>query len=220
MFGTIGATIVLGWVGDALWASLVDRSPLALIALNSKPRYLLLTVNELEPWVYYPFATFRLLCHQAARVAGGRLVRPPAMHWAEQRSERGGRVVRWMERHFGRFGGLIIFITSNNVVCLLAGSSGFPLGWFMVLAVVGTLLRLYLIDLLGEAFTRPIDQFIGWVGDHRLPIVALSITIVVVGVWWERRSGGSQLDEFAELEAAMEDGTWEDAPDADGGDRG
>lgn len=150
-----------GWV--ALWASLVDRSPLALIALNSKPRYLLLTVNELEPWVYYPFATFRLLATKPLVWLVGAWYGPRAMRWAEQRSERGGRVVWWMERHFGRFGGLIIFITSNNVVCLLAGSSGFPLGWFMVLAVVGTLLRLYLIDLLGEAFTRPIDQFIGWV---------------------------------------------------------
>lgn len=211
VFGTIIATIVAGWVGDALWASLVDRSPVVLIALNAKPRYLLLTVNQLHPWVYYPFATFRLLATKPLVWLVGSWYGPRAMQWAERRSERGGRVVRWAERHFGRYGSLIIFITSNNVVCLLAGSSGYPLAWFMVLAVVGTMLRLWLIDLLGEAFTRPIDQFIGWVGDHRLPIVALSITVVVVGIWWERRSGGSEFDEFAELEAAMEDQDWSGA---------
>ena len=57
VIGAIGATIVLGWIGDAFWASLVDRNPLALILLNAKPRYLLLTVNDLDPWVYYTVAT-------------------------------------------------------------------------------------------------------------------------------------------------------------------
>lgn len=205
VFGVIGATIVAGWVGDALWASLVDRSPLTLIALNSKPRYLLLTVNELQPWVYYPFATFRLLATKPLVWLVGSWYGPRAMEWAERRSPRGGRVVRWMERHFPRYGALIVLITSNNLVCLLCGSTGFPLVWFMVLAIGGTLVRLWLIDLLGEAFTKPIDQFVGWVGDHRLPIVIASITLVVVGIWWERRHGGSELDEFAALEHAMED---------------
>ena len=56
VFGAIGAAIVLGWIGDAFWASLVDRSPLTLLLLNAKPRYQILTVNELDalgvptPW--------------------------------------------------------------------------------------------------------------------------------------------------------------------------
>ena len=54
VFGTIGATIVLGWIGDALWASLVDRHPLTLILLNAKPRYLVLTVNALDGLTYTP----------------------------------------------------------------------------------------------------------------------------------------------------------------------
>lgn len=205
VFGTIAATIVLGWVGDALWASLVDRRPLALIALNAKPRYLLLTVNQLHPWAYYPFALARLVVTKPLVWLVGSWYGPRAMTWAERRSERGGRLVRWAERHFGRWGGIIVFVTSNNVVCLLAGSAGFPLGWFLLLALTGTAVRLWLIDLLGAAFTRPIDAFIGWVADHRLPIVIASITVVALGIWWERRHGGSELDEFTDLEHAMED---------------
>lgn len=204
VFGAIGTTIVLGWIGDALWASLVDRSPLALIALNAKPRYLILTVNELEPWAFYPFALARLMVSKPLVWLVGSWYGPRAMTWAEQRTERGGRIVRWMERHFARFGWLIVLVTSNNVVCLLAGSSGFPLGWFLLLAALGTLARLWLIDLLGAAFTEPIDRFVGWVTDHRPAVVAVSVTVVLVGIWWERRHGGSELDEFADLEHEME----------------
>ena len=204
VFATIGATIVLGWVGDALWASLVDRRPLALILLNAKPRYLVLTVNELDPWVYYPVATLRLLCTKPLVWLVGAWYGPRTVQWAERRSERGGRLVRFLERHFGRYGWVIIAITSNNVVCLLAGSAGFSLGWFMVLAVAGTLVRLWAIAVVGDVFSDAIDAVIGFVVDHRIPIVVLSVTVVVGGLLLERRSGRTQLDELRSLEHEVE----------------
>lgn len=216
VFAAIGVTIVLGWIGDALWASLVDRRPLALIMLNAKPRYLLLTVNELSPWVFYPFATFRLVVTKPLLWLVGAWYGPRAMRWAERRSARGGRVVRWAERHFTRLGWLIVLVTSNNVVCLLAGSAGMHLGRFLALAVVGTLVRLWLVDLLGEALERQIDQVIGWVTDHRPLVVAASLTVVVVMLLLERRSHHTELDELASLEDAVTDET---VPLEEGGER-
>jgi membrane protein DedA with SNARE-associated domain len=204
VFGIIGTTIVLGWLGDAFWASLVDRSPLTLVALNAKPRYLVLTVNQLDPWLYYPFATFRLLVTKPLVWLVGAWYGPRAILWAEQRTERGGRAVRFLERHFGRWGWVIVAITSNNVVCLLAGSTGFSLFWFMVLAVAGTLVRLYLIDLFGAAFTEPIDDVIGFVVEHRPIIVGLSVAVVVGGLLLERRRGRTQLDDLISLEHAVD----------------
>ena len=55
-------------------------------------------------------------------------------------------MLRFVERHFGRWGWAVIAITSNNFVCLVAGATGFSLGWFMVLAVAGTLARLWLFS--------------------------------------------------------------------------
>ncbi len=205
VFGTIGAAIVLGWVGDALWGSLIDRSPLTLLLLNAKPRYQLLVVNELEPWVFYPAALARLLVTKPLVWLVGAWYGPRAVDWIATRSERMGRVVRWMQRHFPRYGWIIMIVTTSNPVCLLAGSVGYSLGWLMAWAVVGTLVRLYAVDVVGGALSDQITWFIDWVVDHRVAVVAASITLVVVGLWWERRRGTSALDELASLEHAMED---------------
>jgi membrane protein DedA with SNARE-associated domain len=204
VFGVIGTAIVLGWIGDALWASLVDRNPVVLLLLNAKPRYQLLTVNQIDPWVFYLVVTARLVITKPFVWLVGRWYGPSAMTWAEKRWDRGGRMVRWAERRFGTHGWAIMLITTNNPVCLLAGASGFPLGWFMLIAVVGTLVRLAAVDLVGSALSEPIEGFIDLVVDNRILVVVLSISVVVAGLWWERRRGGSELDEFVLLEQALE----------------
>ena len=205
VFATISATIVLGWVGDAVWGSLVDRHPLTLILLNAKPRYLVLTVNDLDPWTFYLVATFRLLCTKPLVWLVGAWYGDRAVRWAERRSARGAGLIRWAEQHFGRFGWLVILITSNNVVCLLAGSAGFSLVWFMVLAVVGTLVRLWIISVVGDAFSSPIDAVIGFVGDNRPAVLVASVAVLLGGLWWQRRAGTSQLDDLADLEGSLDD---------------
>ncbi len=203
--GIIGTTIVLGWIGDAVWASLVDRNPLALILLNAKPRYLVLTVNQLDPWVYYPVATARLLVTKPLVWLIGAWYGHRAVAWAEARSRRGARLLRWVERHFGRFGWVVIAITSNNAVCLLAGAAGFSLFWFMVLAVAGTLVRLWLISLVGDVFGGAIDEVIAFVVANRPAVVAASIVVLLAGLAWQHRRGRSGLDDLADLDQAMDD---------------
>lgn len=204
VFGVIGATIVLGWIGDAFWGSLVDRHPLGLILLNAKPRYLILTVNDLDPWTYYVVGTVRLLCTKPLVWLVGAWYGHRAVGWAERRSPRGATVIRWVERHFGRYGWIVISITSNNVVCLVAGSTGFSLAWFMVLAVIGTLVRLWIFAQVGDIFSETIDTVIEFVVDHRPAVVGISILLVLGGLWWQHRHGRSDLDELADLEHALE----------------
>lgn len=207
VFSAIGFTIVLGWVGDALWASLVDRHPLHLILLNAKPRYLVLTVNQLDPWTYYVVGTARLLCTKPLVWMVGGWYGHRSVEWAERRSRRGAAALRWVESRFGRWGWLIIAITASNPVCLLAGSAGFSLFWFMVLAVAGTLVRLWIFAQVGDIFSDVIAEVIAFVADHRTAVVAASIVVVVVALGLQHRRGGSSLDELAEFEQAMEDDT-------------
>ncbi|WP_426572458.1 hypothetical protein [Aquihabitans sp. McL0605] len=211
VFGTIGAAVVLGWVGDALWGSLIDRSPLTLLLLNAKPRYQLLTVNELSPWVFYPVALVRLLITKPLVWLVGAWYGPRTVGWIESRSERSGRSIRWVQKHFPRYGWIIMLITTSNPICLLAGSVGYPLIWLMVWALIGTTVRLMAVDFVGGALSDQIDWFVSWVVDHRVLVVALSITVVLVGVWWQRRQGTSPLDELASLEEGVEETAEESA---------
>lgn len=206
VIGTIGTAIVIGWIGDAVWASLVDRNPLALIILNAKPRYLVLTVNQLDPWVYYSVATVRLLFTKPLVWLIGAWYGHRAVEWAEARSQRGARVLRWVERRFGRYGWVIIAITSTNAVCLLAGAAGFSLFWFMVLAIAGTLVRLWIISVVGDVFGEPIDELVAFVVANRPAVVAASIAVLLVGLAWQHRRGRSRLDDLADLDHAMDDG--------------
>jgi hypothetical protein len=74
----------------------------------------------------------------------------------------------------------------------------------MVWALIGTLIRLWAVDVVGGALSEQIAWFIGWVVDHRVPVVAASITVVLVGIWWQRRRGHSPLEELQSLEDAVE----------------
>ena len=205
VFGAIGTVIVLGWVGDALWGSLIHRSPLLLLLLNAKPRYQLLVVNDLQPWVFYPVTFLRLMVTKPLVWLIGAWYGPRAVDWIGNRSERSGRLVRWVQRHFSRSGWMIMLVTTINPVCLLAGSVGYPLAWLMVWATIGTIVRLVAIDLLGDVLSSQIDWFSDWVAAHRIEVVAVSITVVLAGIWWQRRHGTSELDELASLEHAIED---------------
>ncbi|MGN6695432.1 MAG: hypothetical protein ACTHN0_14745 [Aquihabitans sp.] len=212
VFGAIGAAIVVGWIGDMFWASLVDRSPLTLLLLNAKPRYQVLVVNRLAVWVFLPVALVRLLCTKPLLWLTGGWYGPRTVDWVAGRSERGGRVVGWAQRHFPKHGWIVMIITTSNPVCLLAGSVGYPLAMLMLWALIGTTVRLVAVIIVGDVFSEAISSFTDWVVDHRVPVVLASITVVVALVLWQRKRGISPLDELHSLEEAV-DGAVDDAVD-------
>ena len=198
-FGFLGLTIVSGWAANAVFATLVDRHPVVLIAMNSTPKYLILTVNQLEPWTYYLVASTRLMITKPLMWLVGGWYGNRAVAWAAQRSERSARILRWLEAQFSRIGWLVVPLTSNNAVCLLAGSTGFPLIPFLALALAGTLVRLTIYDAFGDAFRDPIDEVVSLITEYRVPIVIVC-TIGVLGVaWYQHRHGTSPLEALSEL---------------------
>ena len=203
--GLIGAAIVLGWIGDAFWASLVDRHPLGLVLLNAKPRYLLLTTNDLDTFAYYLVGTLRLVWTKPLVWLIGAWYGEAAIRWAERRWDPGRRVLRPAQRIFGRWGWIVVLVTSTNVICLLAGASGMSLVLFITLATVGTVARLAVIRLAGNVLERPIDWIVGLIAAHRVLVVALSVALVVGSVLWERRRGRGQLEDLASLDDALDE---------------
>jgi membrane protein DedA with SNARE-associated domain len=211
VFGLIATAIVLGWIGDAFWASLVDRSPITLLLLNAKPRYQILVTNQLPLYVFLPVALARLVCTKPLVWLAGGWYGPRTVDWVGARTERGGRLLGWAQRNFPKRGWIVMCITTSNPVCLLAGSVGYPLARLMIWAVVGTTIRLLAVVIVGDVFSEAISAFTDWVVDHRVPVVLASIAVVVALVAWQRRRGISPLDELQSFEDAVEDAAEESA---------
>lgn len=206
--------VVAAWVGDALLAQLVDRHPLWLIALNARNRNLVLVTNNLDAWSYYTVGSLRLLASDPLFFALGFLYGDRAVQWLERRSSTFGAIVRSWEDLFRRASYPLVFIAPNNFICLFAGSAGMRPGVFAVLNVSGTFARLYLIRVLGETFSSPIDAVLGFIQDYRLPLTLLGIGIVAVTIVRDRRAGQGDLEALAHLEEELEAG----AADGDGSD--
>ena len=190
-------------------------APLGLVLLNAKPRYLLLTTNELDPVSYYVVGTIRLVWTKPLVWLIGAWYGERAIRWAERRWDARGRVLRPAQRVFGRWGWIVVLVTSSNAVCLLAGASGMPLLLFMGLAVLGTVARLVVIRAAGDVLERPIDWVIDVIVANRVLVVVLSITVVVGSILWERRRGRGQLGDLASLDEALDEADAERATGPD-----
>jgi membrane protein DedA with SNARE-associated domain len=199
------ALVVLGYVGDASAATLVDRHPAWLIALNARNRNLALATNYLDAWTYYGIGTARLLISDPLFFLLGYWYGDAAVAWMERRTKTWGQLLRQGEHWFGKAAYPLIFVAPNNAICLFAGAAGMPLRAFFAVNLAGTLTRLYLIRLFGDAFEAPIDDFVGWIGDNRLPLLALSVALVVLSIALEARRGETEVESLVHLDDELDD---------------
>lgn len=199
VIGFLGATVVMGWIGNALWATLIDSHPLVLIGLNATPKYLILTTNELDWWSYYAVGAVRSVMTKPFMWLLGAWYGERALGWAASRSNLAATVIRWLQARFGKLGWFVVPFVSSNPVCLLAGSTGMALLPFVLLASLGTLSRLYLYRAFGSTFSGPLDDFTTLVTNNRVLIVVLSVAAVVGIALTQRKRGRGGIDDLTDL---------------------
>jgi membrane protein DedA with SNARE-associated domain len=187
------AMTIVSYVGDAIMVELVDRHPLLLMAMNPRNRNLILVVNDIDALSYYLVGTLRLLATDPLWFLIGYWYGDSALRWAERRTRTFGDTLRWFERGFSKAAYPLVLIAPNNWICLFAGAAGMPVGTFFALNIVGTIGRLFLIRLLGEAFDSPIQWVLDFIADYRRPLLILSVVIVAVLVAMEFRKGDSEI---------------------------
>jgi membrane protein DedA with SNARE-associated domain len=205
--GVIGALIALviaNIVGDALTTTWAEDNPLALIALNSRNRVLVLTTNQLDPWSYYGVATLRLLAADPLFYLLGRWYGDAAIRWVERKWASQGQVLRWFETAFSKAAYPIIFLAPNNPVCLFAGATGMPVPVFLALNISGTMFRLFLIRVVGATFESPIDEILDFFGRYRLQLFVISVALVILSIVLDR-GGGGEIEALRELEHELTD---------------
>lgn len=205
LLGPIALLIAAGYAADALWPTLVDSNPLLLIALSAKNRYLVLVVNHVPDWAYYVVGSFRLLLPDLFFFVLGWMYGEAALRWMERRTPTVGRMMRTLERWFARWGDPLVLVLPNSYVSTIAGAARMSPRRFIVLNVIGTIGRLVMIAVVGDIFAGPIDSILGFVARWRLPILALTISLVAVSWLIEIRNGRREIDALHELEDAADE---------------
>lgn len=195
----IVALIVAAYIGDALTTTWADRHPLLLTMLNARNRVLVLTTNQLDAVSFYLAAGVRLLASDPLFYLLGRWYGDAMVLWVEKRSKTFGEQVRLYERAFAKAAYPIVFIAPNAYICLFAGAAGMSLGGFFTVNIAGTLLRLYLIRRVGEAFDEPIQVVLRFFARYRLPLFVMSVALVFLVVWNDRRHGKDEISTMLDL---------------------
>jgi membrane protein DedA with SNARE-associated domain len=207
------ALIVAAYIGDALTTTWADKHPLLLTLLNARNRVLVLTTNQLDAVSFYLAAGLRLLASDPLFYLLGRWYGDAMVVWVEKRSSTFGEQIRMYERAFSKAAYPLVFIAPNAYICIFAGASGMSLTGFFTVNIAGTVLRLYLVRRVGEAFDEPIQAVLRFFARYRLPLFVFSVALVAFILWSDRRKGGGELGAMLDLADQPPDG----APGADPG---
>jgi membrane protein DedA with SNARE-associated domain len=197
------ALIVCTNVGDAMAPTLVDTHPALLIALNPRNRNLVLVTNSLDPLTYYGIATVRLLLSDPLFFLLGWWYGDAAITWMERRTRTWGKSLRKAEGWFSKAAYPLIFVAPNQYICLFAGAAGMPVGAFFAVNIAGTIARLYIIRRFGDVFEGPLDDIVEWIGDHRAPLLVITVGLTIASFLFEARKGETEVSSIAHMDEEL-----------------
>jgi membrane protein DedA with SNARE-associated domain len=200
----IAVMVVCRMIGDAAAPTLVDTHPLWLLALSPRTRNMVLVTNQLDAWTYYPVALARLVASDPLFFLLGYWYGDAAITWMERRTRTWGSTLRSAEGWFAKASYPIVFAAPNEYICLFAGAAGMPVAAFLILNISGTMFRLYLVRRFGDAFDGPIDGIVEWIGDHRIPVLVVTIGVAVGSFLLEARKGETEVGSIARLDEELE----------------
>jgi len=199
--GFLIVCVIAAWTGDLLLSRLIPDHPAVFIALNSRNRNLVLATGLLDPWTFYGIAFVRLLVSDPLFYILGRWYGDAGVRWMERKSPSFGGMLRQAEQWFGKAAYPLVAIAPNNFICLFAGASGMGVAGFFAVNAIGTIVRLYLLRVVGGIFADPLKDVTNWIGDHRLIVFAISATLLALTIISERRaSGGSEVSQLRRLD--------------------
>lgn len=195
--------VVLANAGNIFFATFVNDRPLALIAMNASNRNLALVSGSLDPLSFYVVGFLRLFAPDLFFFWIGRWYGDAAIRWMERKAPTYGELLRQLERWFDKSRFAVVAIMPNNPVCLFAGAAGMSYGAFLAANVVGTIGRLMLVRAFGSVFEDLLGSVRGFIGDYRWPLTALSVVLVVLTVWSDRRGGRDGIGDLVNLEEGI-----------------
>ncbi|MGQ0824248.1 MAG: hypothetical protein ACT4OX_04300 [Actinomycetota bacterium] len=195
---------ILGWIGDAFFATLLEDAPLLLLVCSPKLRNLVLVGPETAVVPYVLVAAGRLLISDPLFYLFGKRYGDVAIRWMERQLGPGAAPVLWFERMFRKAGYVMIAVLPNNWICLMAGATGIKWIPFIVVNVAGTIVRISLIRGLSDKFSDAILDFNDWIGANRLWITGITVAIVALTIANSMRRGKHPIETPEELAEELE----------------
>jgi membrane protein DedA with SNARE-associated domain len=186
--GLIILLVIATNVGNAVWASWIESNPLGLLALNSSNKYLLATSVNASFVPFLVIGTLRLLAPDPLFYAIGYLYGDRALHWARDVFPGSKPLIEQVRQDDGVIRtalNVLVVVAPNNLVCLIAGVTRFPLRRFIVLNVVGTVGRVLLMRWIGMVFEDQIESVLDVVARYQKWLLYGSIALVVIYVAWQ-----------------------------------
>lgn len=190
LLGPIVIAMAVAMVGDVIGPSLINGHPLWQIALNPRNRWLLLAAPLASAGPFFVVGFCRLVVIDPLFYVLGLQHGDAALRWAERKLADEAGLVRKVEGWFAKAAPGIVLVAPNGYVCLLAGASRMRVRTFVLLNVAGTVGRLLLFRLVGEAFRGQLLDVLEVIQRYQWWLVALSLLVVALQSR-RRRAAGS-----------------------------
>jgi len=179
VFALIALLTAASLIGAALSPLLLVRSPLLLLALAPDARHVMLSVGKVAPSVLITLTVLRRALFSVGAFGFGLVYGPWALTWVEPRSPRLGKVLRFLERLFARWGTPILVLMPFASVCLLAGAARTRFPSFVAAAILGHTLWVASTYYLGTLLSGVSEQIIEFLSENLFESTFACIALVV-----------------------------------------
>ena len=193
------AITIAGYVANALAPTLAHDSPVLLLVLNPRLRWLFLTSAKVDTLWFFLIPPVRAVFVLGVYFLLGRWYGDRALRWLESRSGNAIRPVLWIERTFHRARVPVTFLFPGTVAAMLAGADAMSPAVFFGVALASVELRVWAVRSLANAFRNTMLQVLEWVGDNQLWLTIASVTGVIGWVMWSNRHGVTQGETVEEI---------------------
>lgn len=212
LLGPIVALTGLAYLGDALAPTLAVEHPVWLILLNTRKRYLALTVTRIDPVTFFVVGVARQMLADPLYFLLGRRYGDSGVRWLERKLGDGAASVTIYEEWFKKAAYPMVAIAPNAIISILAGASKMKAGVFLVLNLGGTVVTLILLRIFGDAFSAPLESILDFLGRYQWPLTAVSVVLVAVLIVTGKKSGTSDLESLSEMERELNQAAEEPGP--------
>jgi membrane protein DedA with SNARE-associated domain len=191
------ALTIAGYVTDVLGPKLIVEHPLVQMFFNPRNRYLLLASPQVSAVPFYIIGFIRLVLTDPIAYVIGWQYGDAAIAWVERKMGDSIGTIRTIERWFGKVAPAVILIAPSFNWCVLAGAARMRPRVFITLNLVGTVGRLILIRIAGDAFDDQLHSVLDFIQRYQWWLVGVSVVLVALQLW---RRGDDAIETPGALE--------------------